>query len=207
MRICKMRAWRSEVRGNISFHLAAYRTLSTNATFLCRACFSRCRGKVKVDDGKGGVRVDIDTPKGVTRKGISKGYLFGRDAKENEGGGGSALAADKPVSPSLKNASNGSASGDVCNAVHGSKTPMASNPGRPDECVFILAPLLASIVDGDLTSTKPNPYRRVILSSLRRGSTTEMETGLRKAAACVLSAIMGNMDGGSKAGGYSSGYR
>jgi hypothetical protein len=202
-----MRAWRSEVRGKISFHLAAYRTLSTNATFLCRACFARCRGKVKVDDGKGGVRVDIDTPKGVTRKGISKGYLFGRDAKENEGGGGSAFAADKPVSPSLKNASNGSASGDVCNAVHGSKTPMASNPGRPDECVFILAPLLASIVDGDLTSTKPNPYRRVILSSLRRGSTTEMETGLRKAAACVLSAIMGNMDGGSKAGGYSSGYR
>ncbi|GMI15517.1 hypothetical protein TrVE_jg1657 [Triparma verrucosa] len=53
----------------------------------------------------------------------------------------------------------------------------ASNPPTPvksqkndEDGKYILAPNLRAILDGDLTDTKPNPYRRVILSSLRRGS-------------------------------------
>jgi len=34
-------------------------------------------------------------------------------------------------------------------------------------------------MDGDLTNTKVNPYRRVVLSALRRGSSQELGVGLQ----------------------------
>ncbi|GMH63778.1 hypothetical protein TL16_g03798 [Triparma laevis f. inornata] len=49
-------------------------------------------------------------------------------------------------------------------------SPVEKPPKNEEDGKYILAPNLKNILDGDLTSTKPNPYRRVILSSLRRGS-------------------------------------
>ena len=56
--------------------------------------------------------------------------------------------------------------------------------------VFILAPVLAQLLEGDASSTRPNPYRRVLLACMRRGAGLENGGSLQSAAALAFDAAI-----------------
>ena len=69
-----------------------------------------------------------------------------------------------------------------------------SPPSSPStSCIFVLAPLLAQILDGDLSCTKANPYRRVMLSCLRRGASSQFQVSLQSAAVFAIDSAVSNL--------------
>jgi hypothetical protein len=62
-----------------------------------------------------------------------------------------------------------------------------------------MAPALAQLLEGDITSTRPNPYRRVLLACMRRGAGLEHGGSLQSAAAVTFDAAITRLDGTTRA--------
>ena len=68
-----------------------------------------------------------------------------------------------------------------------------------DFAVYILAPVLAQVLEGDVSATRSNPYRRVLLACLRRGAGLEHGGSLQSAAAVTFDAAITRLDGTARA--------